>query len=87
MSTTTILEALACRELLDLLDSVCRDRRVTREEVCGRQRTKNVSYARRELWWRLRHHPGMSYDEIGRLFDRSRTTVMSGVRSYARTVT
>lgn len=84
MTSSTILEALTDRDLLSLLDSVCRTRGVTREEVCGRRRTKNVSFARQELWWHLRRHPGMSYDEIARLFGRNRTTIMSGVRSYLR---
>ena len=81
---TTILEALTSRDLLELLDAVCRARGVTREELCGRGRTKNVALARQELWWHLRRHPGMSYDEIGRLFDRNRTTIMGGVRAYLR---
>jgi chromosomal replication initiation ATPase DnaA len=84
VTPSNILEALASRDLLDLLDSVCRARGVTREELCGRRRTKNVVFARQELWWHLRRHPGMSYDEIGRLFDRNRTTIMGGVRSYLR---
>ena len=79
-----ILEGLARRELLSALDIICRSRSVTREEVCGRGRTKNVSLARHELWTHLRRDPGMSYEEIGRLFDRDRTTIMAGVRAYAR---
>ncbi len=77
--TSTVLEALIARDLLELLDAVCRARGVTREELCGRTRTKNIALARRELWWRLRRHPGMSYDEIGRLFERNRTTIMGGI--------
>ena len=87
MTASNVLEALASRDLLSLLDSVCLSRRVTREEVCGRRRTKNVSLARQELWWHLRRFPGMSYDEIGRLFDRNRTTVMAGIRAYLRAST
>jgi chromosomal replication initiation ATPase DnaA len=84
--STNTLEALTCRDLLEPLDLVCISRGVTREEVCGRGRTKNVSFARKELWFHLRQHPGMSYDEIGRLFGRNRTTVMGGVRSYLRAI-
>ncbi len=84
MSSEPVLEALACRGLLDLLDTVCSARCVTREELCGRLRTKNVASARHELWSRLRRDPGMSYDEIARLFGRDRTTVMAGVKAFLR---
>lgn len=57
---------------------------MTRAEVCGRGRTRKVSAARQELWWRLRHDEAMtfSYVEIGRLFERNHTTVMLGVRAW-----
>ena len=80
-----IVDALRDRDLLDLLDAVCRRRNVTREEVCGRRRTRNIARARQELWWELRRDPGMSFGEIARLFDRNHTTVMTGVRVFART--
>lgn len=84
MTPAMILEALTARDLLGLLDAVCQARGVTREELCGRGRTKNVAFARQELWWHLRRSPGMSFAEIGRLFDRNHTTVMAGIRSYER---
>ena len=85
MNPSMILDALESRDLLALLDTVCHARGVTREELCGRRRTKNVASARQELWWHLRRSPGMSYAEIGRLFGRNHTTVMAGVRAFERT--
>ena len=79
-----ILDGLCERDLVGLLDDICRTRGVTREEVCGRKRTKNVARARQELWSRLRRDPGMSYGEIARLFGRNHTTVMTGVRAFLR---
>jgi chromosomal replication initiation ATPase DnaA len=72
-----------------LLDEVCRRRAVTREEVCGRARTKAVAHARHEVWWHLRHHPNVSFSfkEIGRLFRRDHATVIHGVRAHQRRVT
>ena len=86
MTLPAIVAELAARDLLGVVDEVCRARRVTREELCGRGRTKAVASARRELWWRLRHHPDLSfsYEEIGRLFDRDHATVISGVRAHER---
>lgn len=85
VNPSMILEALAARDLIGLLDTVCQARGVTREEVCGRRRTKNVASARQELWWHLRRSPGMSYGEIGLLFGRNHTTVMAGIRAFERT--
>lgn len=81
-----LIDALELRDLLGLVDEVCRQRRVTRDELCGRARTKAISAARKELWWRLRHHPDMSFSfqEIGRLFGRHHATVIQGIRAHAR---
>jgi hypothetical protein len=81
-----VIEALDVRDLLDLVDDVCRRRRVTREDLCGRGRTKAVSLARHEVWWRLRHNPeaAYSFEEIGRLFGRHHATVIQGIRAHDR---
>lgn len=85
-SLVAIIEALVARDLIGLVDHVCRARGVTREDVCGRGRTKGVALARHELWWHLRHHPDLklSYEEIGRLFERHHSTVLDGVRAHDR---
>lgn len=87
MIPATIIAELARRDLLGLVDEVCRLRHVTRDELCGRGRTKAVASARREVWWRLRHHPDLSfsYPELGRLFARDHATIIAGVRVHDRT--
>jgi chromosomal replication initiation ATPase DnaA len=81
-----VIDALGARDLLDLVAGVCRAHGVTLDEVCGRQRTQAVSWARHEAWWRLRHHPGRHYSlaEIGRLFGRDHTTVRHGIELHDR---
>ncbi len=81
-----IIEALDVRDLLGLVDEICKRRRVTRQQVCSRARTQAVARARHELWWRLRHdqHAHFSYEEIGRLFRRHHVTVLHGVRAHDR---
>jgi chromosomal replication initiation ATPase DnaA len=81
-----IIEALDVRDLLCLVDEICKRRGVTRLQVCGRARTQAVARARHELWWRLRHdlHAHFSYEEIGRLFGRHHVTVLHGVRAHDR---
>lgn len=79
-----ILFALFERDLLGLLDAVCRAHHVTRAEVCSRNRSRSVANARHDLWWRLRNDGSLSfsYVEIGRLFARNHTTVLHGVRAW-----
>ena len=80
----SVLEALTVRDLTELLDDVCRHHHVTRDEICGRTRTRMVCNARHDLWRRLYHHDsfGFSYVEIGRMFGRHHTTVLHGIRSW-----
>jgi len=84
--TTRIIAALEARALVGMLDAICRARGVTRDELCGRRRTKSVALARHELWWQLRNHPDLSfsYQEIGQIFGRDHSSVLHGVRAYQR---
>jgi chromosomal replication initiation ATPase DnaA len=84
VNVAAIVDALSIRDLLAVLDDVCRTRHVTREEICGRARTRAIVSARHEVWWRLRHHPQLafSYEEIGRLFHRDHSTILMAVRAY-----
>lgn len=82
VANAAVITALGERGLLSMLDDVCRRHHVTREEVAGRTRTRSVSFARQDLWSRLRKQLGFSYAEIGRLFARNHTTVLHGVRAW-----
>lgn len=89
LTNDPVLRALLERNLVSLLDDVCRCRAVTRDEVCGVTRTKAVVRARHELWWTLRNHPErfFSLEEVGRLFQRDHATVLQGVRAHAQRLT
>lgn len=54
---------------------------VSADELLGDTRTKAVVAARFEFMAFLRGH-GLSYPEIGRLLNRDRTTIMSGVKKH-----
>jgi len=86
MNTSDIADNLRARDLLPLVDEVCKRRGVTLDEVCGRARSQAVSRARHEVWWRLRHHPDReySYPEIAQIFARDHTTIMAGISAYER---
>ena len=81
-----IVAALSVRGLLDLVDTVCAARGVTRRELCGHTRTRAVAAARQELWWLIRNHPERRYSfpEIARIVGRDRTTVAHGVANHQR---
>jgi len=50
--------------------------------------TQAVSYARQEVWWRLRYHPERyySYPEIAWLFARDHATIIAGIAAHERRV-
>lgn len=88
MNASDVVDSLRVRDLLALVNDVCKRRGVTLNEVCGRTRSRAVSYARQEVWWHLRHHPERyySYPGIARLFARDHATIMAGIAAYARRV-
>lgn len=81
-----IIAALSVRGLLDLVDTVCTSRGVTRHELCGRARSHAVCVARQELWWLIRNHPERRYStpEIARLVGRDPSTVLYGIAAHQR---
>ena len=81
-----VIANLKIRGLLDLVNQVCVRRGVTIEELCGRGRPRSVARARHELWYLMIEHPERyySHSEVGRLFERDPTSIMSGVRGHRR---
>jgi chromosomal replication initiation ATPase DnaA len=85
-SVQAVLDNLYARDLLELVDQISARRGVVAIELCGRTRTRSVSWARQEVWWRMRHHPERYYSllEIARLFGRDHATVKAGVDAHQR---
>lgn len=81
-----IFSALKARNLVALVEDVCRRRGVLIHEICSRSRSLNVSRARQELWWHIRNLPDRSYSypEIARLFQRDQTTIRQGIAAHRR---
>ncbi len=84
----TVLEGLRARGLLELVVKIGTRRGVSLHDLCGRTRTRSVSWARQEVWWHLRHHPERYYSllEIAHLFGRDHTTVSAGVAAHQHRV-
>lgn len=85
-SSSRVLANLKMRGLLEVLDRVCARRGFSRDELCGRLRTRALSRARHELWCLILDHPERyySHNEIGRLVERDHTTVLAGIRAHRR---
>lgn len=84
----SIIRQLSSRGLLDLADLVCARRGVTRDELCGRGRSRAVAAARHELWWLIRHHPERCYSfcQIARIVGCDHATVVQGVAAHHRLI-
>lgn len=85
-SPSTVIHQLSLRGLLELADAICARRGVTRQELCGRGRTRAVAAARHELWWLIRHHPDRrySYAEIACIVGCDHATILQGVAAHER---
>jgi chromosomal replication initiation ATPase DnaA len=83
-SADAVIEDLRAHELFDLLEDVRRRRGVALTDICGDCRTQSVAAARREIWWRIRHHPERCYSllEIARFFGTDHTTVRAALLAY-----
>jgi len=84
LTPADVVIELGARDLLALVVDVCRTRGVKLDDLCGRARSRSVSRARQEVWWRLRTDPEryFSLPEIARLFGRDHTTVLAGVAAH-----
>ena len=69
---------LVTRGLFDPFAAVCRRAGLRLSDVYGAGRTKGVVRARAECWRHMRGL-GMSYPEIGSLWDRDHTTVIAAL--------
>ena len=81
-----VVAALSVRGLLALADTICARRGVTRDELCGYNRTAAIAAARHELWWMIRNHPERrySFSEIGRIVHRNHASIRHGVTAHVR---
>lgn len=68
-----------------IVGEVARKHNVSVQEIVGGQRTDRIVQARHECCYRLSHETSMSLPQIGRrLGGRDHTTILHGIRRYAR---
>lgn len=68
----------------ELIGQVAAEHGLTAADLVGRDRTRRVSYARQELYWRMkREFPRLSLPQIGKLVgNRDHTTVLDGLAKH-----
>ena len=68
------------KKLTHIVHKIMEDYNLTVEEIKGNQRTKQVTEPRWVMWKLIRKNSGLSYGEIGRLFNKDHSTVMNGIK-------
>lgn len=68
----------------EVLRCVCQSFLVSRDELRGKRKHKNISEARLVAYWLLKILTKMSYPEIGIALNKEHTSVMSGVKACER---
>ena len=67
-------------KLTFIIQKIISDYGLTLEEIKGNQRTKQVTEPRWVMWKLIRKNSGMSYGEIGRLFNKDHSTILNGIK-------
>jgi hypothetical protein len=67
-----------------IAQEVCAKHKITLKELQGDRRFKKYSNARREVYWRMRTELRMSLLDIAQKMGKDHTTVLHGLRVYAR---
>ena len=68
----------------EILRETCAKYKIHPEEVLGKSREWPLIYCRREVYYRLRTELGMSLNQIGLKLNKDHTSVLHGVREYAK---
>ena len=68
------------KKLTHIVHKIMEDYDLTVEEIKGNQRTKQVTEPRWVMWKLIRKNSGLSYGEIGRLFNKDHSTIMNGIK-------
>jgi len=54
--------------------------KIPKAKILGRKRTKEISEARQVVWYFLTRRRIMTYEELGKIFNRNHATALHGVR-------
>lgn len=67
-----------------VVEEVSEKRGVSIDDMMSIRRNINFVMARYEVYWRLRHETRWSMPQIGRFLNRDHTTILNGLRVYAK---
>lgn len=68
-------------EIEQIINKICDNYLVTKEEVISKSRHRRFSKARHHIFYEMRKR-GMSFNQIGRIFGRDHTTIVCAVHKY-----
>ena len=68
--------------LADLVRATALETGIPMSALLGRRVFRKFVAARRRVWWIGREDMGLSYSQIGRLFERDHTTIIHGCTRY-----
>ncbi|MBQ7153292.1 MAG: chromosomal replication initiator protein DnaA [Clostridia bacterium] len=58
----------------------------SREELCGKDQTRNIAAARHVVIYLIRKITDMSFPSIGKIFSKDHTTIMSAIKNVERKI-
>jgi chromosomal replication initiation ATPase DnaA len=81
-SVLQLWRALSERGFGDHVRQICKAHHVRTIDILSGSRVRSAVAARRQAYFEFRRDYSLSYEEVGALFGRDHTTVMSGIRKY-----
>jgi len=63
----------------EIIREVCEHAGISYESITNKVRTRNLTKHRHFAMWRVRNEAGLSYSEIGRIFNRHHASVLYAI--------
>lgn len=69
-----------------IIDKACKFYNVSKEDILGKSRTKDINHARQASCYMMRYELKMSFPQIGRIFSRDHSSIMNGVSKIEKMI-
>lgn len=67
-----------------IVDKTCKFYQISKEDILGRSRTKDINRARQVSCYLMKYELKMSFPQIGAVFSRDHSTIMNGVTNIEK---
>lgn len=68
------------KEITDIMCIIAEEFGLTLNELKSEQRSRNIAWPRAIAWWLSRRHTQSSLPQIGNLYNKDHTTILTGCR-------